>query len=136
MDQGGREALAVGAGLLASAARSGVSPRWRPAQCPNYRRPNILSALTGGPVQHAAMIVVQNDYANRYPNDLGMSQGEAVLNRARAEARAAHGPETEIDRSAAGQGPQSASGRCYPRRTGAQLWRRQEHDFATVTTEH
>jgi hypothetical protein len=28
---------------------------------------------------HAAIIVVQNDYPNRYPNDLGMSQGEAVL---------------------------------------------------------
>jgi outer membrane lipoprotein SlyB len=27
----------------------------------------------------SAMIVVQNDYPTRYPNDLGMSQGEAVL---------------------------------------------------------
>jgi outer membrane lipoprotein SlyB len=35
--------------------------------------------LDRGTGAHAAMIVVQNDYPTRYPNDLGMSQGEAVL---------------------------------------------------------
>src|ERR1700724_2785942 len=43
-----------------------------------------------------------------------------------AEARAAHGPQTEIDGGAAGRGPQAARGRCHACRTRAQLRRRQE----------
>jgi hypothetical protein len=35
--------------------------------------------LDRGTGAHAAMIVVQNDYPTRYPNDLGMRQGEPVL---------------------------------------------------------
>src|SRR4029077_12027216 len=49
-----------------------------------------------------------------------------------AEARAAHGPETEIDRGAAGRGPAATGGGSHPRGTRAQLWRRQEHDFTAL----
>jgi hypothetical protein len=51
-----------------------------------------------------------------------------------AEARAAHGPETEIDRGAAGRGPQAAGRRCHACRTRAQLPRRQEYDFTAEET--
>jgi hypothetical protein len=47
-----------------------------------------------------------------------------------AKARAAHGPQTEIDRGAAGRGPPATGGGCYACRTRAQLRRRQEHDFS------
>src|SRR5271169_2718706 len=47
-----------------------------------------------------------------------------------AEARPAHGPETEIDRGAAGRGPATAGGGRDACRTRAQLRRRKEHDFA------
>jgi DNA invertase Pin-like site-specific DNA recombinase len=46
-----------------------------------------------------------------------------------AEARAANGPETEIDRGAAGRGPSPPRRRCYSRGTGAQLRRREEYGF-------
>jgi DNA invertase Pin-like site-specific DNA recombinase len=46
-----------------------------------------------------------------------------------AEARAAHGPETEIDRCAAGRGPQAPCRRCYLRGTRAQLRRGEKYDF-------
>jgi DNA invertase Pin-like site-specific DNA recombinase len=50
--------------------------------------------------------------------------------RSRAQKRGqAHGPETEIDRSAAGRGPPPPGRRCYACRTRAQLRCRQEHDF-------
>ena len=48
-----------------------------------------------------------------------------------AKARSAHGPETEIDRGAAERGPPPTRRRCHARRTGAQLRRRQEHNFTT-----
>src|SRR5262249_24033085 len=48
------------------------------------------------------------------------------------EARAAHGPETEIDRGAAGRGPQAAGRRCHACGTRAQLPRGPKHDFAAV----
>src|SRR5271169_3447775 len=44
----------------------------------------------------------------------------------------AHGPETEIDRGAAGRGPAATGGGSHPRGTRAQLWRRQEHDFTAL----
>jgi hypothetical protein len=50
--------------------------------------------------------------------------------RSRAQkARAAHGPETEIDRGTAGRGPATTRRRCYPRGTGVQLRRGEEYDF-------
>jgi DNA invertase Pin-like site-specific DNA recombinase len=53
--------------------------------------------------------------------------------RSRAEARAAHGPETEIDRGTAGRGPQATGGRCHARGTRAQLRRGEKYDFAPAT---
>ena len=50
-----------------------------------------------------------------------------------AEARAAHGPQTKIDRGAAGRGPQAAGARCHACRTRAQLPRGKEHDFKIET---
>ena len=47
----------------------------------------------------------------------------------RSEARAAHGPETEIDRGTAGRGPEAARNRCPACRTRAQLRRGEKHDF-------
>ena len=50
--------------------------------------------------------------------------------RSRAQKRGQRmGRQTEIDRGAAGRGPQAAGGRCHTCRTRAQLRRRQEHDF-------
>ena len=48
-----------------------------------------------------------------------------------AKPRSAHGPETEIDRGATERGPPPTRRRCHARRTGAQLRRRQEHNFTT-----
>src|SRR5580704_736079 len=45
-----------------------------------------------------------------------------------AEARAAHGPETEVDGGAAGRGAAATGGGCYAYGTRAQLWRGKEHD--------
>ena len=47
----------------------------------------------------------------------------------RSEARAANGPETEIDRGAAGRGPQAPGAGCHARGTRAQLRRGEEYDF-------
>jgi hypothetical protein len=61
--------------------------------------------------------------------------------RSRAQKRAAHGPTTEIDRGAAGRGPQATGRGRDACRTRAQLPRWQEHDFKvegvkTDTTAH
>jgi hypothetical protein len=64
--------------------------------------------------------------SNPHPHRRGPQPG--------AEARAANGPSAEIDGGAAGGGPTATGGGCYVCQTRAQLPRRQEHDFATVTT--
>ncbi len=48
-----------------------------------------------------------------------------------AEARAAHGPQTEIDGGAAGRGPRTTRGGSYACGTRAQLRGGKEHDFET-----
>jgi hypothetical protein len=74
----------------------------------------------------------QFPYASEQENFQGVDliRARIVEGRSRAQrAWAAHGPETEIDRSAAGRGPTATGAGRDACRTRVQLPRGQEHDF-------
>jgi hypothetical protein len=122
---GSETVLPVGFGLL----------RWRAARIPGsggmasgYGR--TRRAIGRHRHQHRAIDDCRAGWtggrrARSYPHRRGTQPG--------AEARAAHGPETEVDGGAAGRGAAATGGGCYAYGTRAQLWRAKEHDFTTVT---